>query len=145
MASGSGASNPTPDLTWLAGTWRGPAFGGLMEEHWSEAGEGYLVGLNRMVKDGLPGHREFMTIERWTHATWMTVFLVRDTTSPVHPVAYLLRQSGERSASFENPQHEKLSRIDYTREGEILRIELSGRKGGNPMSNKIILRGILLP
>jgi hypothetical protein len=50
------------DLAWLAGRWTGEGLGGTIEETWSGADGGSMVGYFRLVKDGKPVFYEIMTL-----------------------------------------------------------------------------------
>jgi len=50
------------DVAWIAGSWRGPAFGGICDEIWSPPEGNNMVGMFRLVKDGKTVFYELMTI-----------------------------------------------------------------------------------
>ena len=79
VAEGRAVQSPTPntvklaadaprpaariaDLGWLSGRWEGEAFGGTIEEVWSEPSGGAMVGYFRLVRDGKPAFYEIMTL-----------------------------------------------------------------------------------
>jgi hypothetical protein len=63
LAAGQrGAAAAISDMAWLAGTWRGTGLGGTSEEVWSEAQNGIMMGMYRMLKDGKPIFYEFLTL-----------------------------------------------------------------------------------
>ena len=49
-------------LAWLAGKWTAEGLGGTIEETWSTANGGSMVGYFRLVKDGKPVFYEIMTL-----------------------------------------------------------------------------------
>jgi hypothetical protein len=51
------------DLAWLTGTWRGPGFGGVTEEIWSEPRDGAMLGVFRLVREGKPVFYELLLLE----------------------------------------------------------------------------------
>lgn len=60
-----GAVSPSTslaDVAWIAGHWRGTAFGGSCDEIWSPPEGNSMVGLFRLVKDGKAIFYELMTI-----------------------------------------------------------------------------------
>lgn len=60
-----GAASPLSslaDVGWIAGHWRGTAFGGTCDEIWSAPEGNSMVGLFRLVKDGKAVFYELMTI-----------------------------------------------------------------------------------
>jgi len=50
------------DVSWIAGHWRGEAFGSMAEEVWSPPFGGSMMGMFKMVKDGAVAFYEFLTI-----------------------------------------------------------------------------------
>lgn len=60
-----GASSPPANLVdynWIAGSWKGEAFGGTIEEVWTSASGGSMMGSFKLVVDGKVGFYEHMTI-----------------------------------------------------------------------------------
>ncbi len=61
----SGVKSPSASITdveWLAGHWKGEAFGGVSEEIWSAPGGGVMMGMYRLVRDGKPVFYELMML-----------------------------------------------------------------------------------
>ena len=50
------------DVSWIAGHWRGEAFGGMAEEMWSQPFGCTMMGMFKLVKDGAVVFYEFLTI-----------------------------------------------------------------------------------
>ena len=50
------------DLSWLVGRWTGEGLGGQIDEVWSEAAGGSMVGYFRLVRAGKPVFYEILTI-----------------------------------------------------------------------------------
>ena len=50
------------DLAWLVGTWEGDGLGGANDEVWLPAADGAMVGIYRLVVDGVPVLYEFLAI-----------------------------------------------------------------------------------
>lgn len=50
------------NVSWIAGHWRGEAFGGTAEEMWSPPFGGSMMGMYKMLKDGAVVFYEFLTI-----------------------------------------------------------------------------------
>jgi len=61
---GDNASPPASiaNVAWIAGHWRGAAFGGVCDEIWSPPEGNSMVGMFRLVKAGKPVFYELMTI-----------------------------------------------------------------------------------
>ncbi|GAM97197.1 hypothetical protein U91I_00822 [alpha proteobacterium U9-1i] len=49
--------------SWLAGRWVGEGLGGVIEETWSSAAGGQMVGHFRLVRDGAPEFYELMLLD----------------------------------------------------------------------------------
>ena len=63
LADGQSPSPASLDnIAWLAGHWRGQGLGGAVEEVWTEAAGGQMMGAFRMIKDGQVAFYEIMTI-----------------------------------------------------------------------------------
>lgn len=129
-----------PDLKWMSGVWSGDVWGGRMEEHWTVPSGNTLMGFNRMVKDGVTAHREFLSIETQEGKTVMTVFIARKVDAPLAPVPYALSESAPNRAVFVNPEHERLSRIVYVREGVNMKIRLEGKRNDKAFADDIVLK-----
>ncbi|MFZ5979143.1 MAG: DUF6265 family protein [Candidatus Zixiibacteriota bacterium] len=61
-AAGKPAGYTLDDLSWLVGTWKGDAFGGVIEEIWHAPSGGSMTGCFKLVTDDEVGFYEFMTI-----------------------------------------------------------------------------------
>ncbi len=53
---------PVEELDWLAGSWKGEGLGGLVEEQWSAASAGSLVGTFKLSSEGEPSFYEIFVI-----------------------------------------------------------------------------------
>jgi hypothetical protein len=61
----AGLSTAAPaDLAWLSGSWAGEKDGEPIEEHWSAAAGGAMMGMFRWLKEEKVFFYEFMTVER---------------------------------------------------------------------------------
>ena len=65
-------------VSWLAGTWKGEAFGGIAEEVWSQPIGGTMMGMFRLIKDGKIDFSEFEQIAEQDN---LLVFKVKHFTS----------------------------------------------------------------
>lgn len=52
------------DVAWIAGDWRGTAFGGECEEAWQKPMGGSMLGTFKLVRDGEPVFYELMLLTR---------------------------------------------------------------------------------
>ena len=58
------ASQPTiADASWLTGRWAGTGLGGQVEEIWSPASGGQMVGHFQLIKDGAPVFYEILLLD----------------------------------------------------------------------------------
>lgn len=57
------AASPLDQAAWLAGRWVGTGMGGEVEEVWSPAAGGQMVGHFRYSRDGEPGFYEILMID----------------------------------------------------------------------------------
>ena len=113
------AAAQDPDFTWLQGSWCGQQGALQIEEHWQVAGN-LALGMGRGLRDGQVRSFEFMRIER---AVGGVRFLAQP--GGAAATAFALVESDERSARFENPQHDFPQSIRYWRSGELLHAEIS--------------------
>lgn len=49
---------------WLAGHWRGEGFGGVVEEVWTAAENGAMLGMFRLIREGQPDLYEIMVLRQ---------------------------------------------------------------------------------
>jgi len=56
------AAPTVDDVAWLAGSWRGEAFGGTFEETWNPPSGGAMVGMFKLLRDGEIQMYEIMRI-----------------------------------------------------------------------------------
>ena len=56
------AKGTIADMAWLAGHWKGEALGGKNEEIWTAPDHGTMLGMYRLVKDGVPIFYELLTL-----------------------------------------------------------------------------------
>ncbi len=57
------AASPLDHAAWLAGRWVGTGMGGEVEEVWSPALGGQMIGHFRYFRDGMPGFYEILMID----------------------------------------------------------------------------------
>lgn len=95
-------------LGWLEGRWSGTDEATEMEEHWTSAAGGALIGMHKDVEQGRMASFEFLRIE--TSGSGVTYFA-----SPRSSLAtpFQLVESAERRAVFANEAHDFPQRIVY--------------------------------
>lgn len=105
---------------WLVGEWAELDEGGRTEERWTPAYANSMVGTCRMTKNGKIGLYEFMLIEqtgdevelRIRHFRWNMADIDKE------PIVWKLVRSTEKELVFQNPERERVRRIEYRREGD---------------------------
>jgi len=96
-----------PDLSWMAGTWRGTDHGLEMEETWTAPRGGTLLGVHRDIKGDKTVAFEFLRIELGAEPVYWGSPEGRP------PVGFKLVESGPKRVVFANPQHDFPKRILY--------------------------------
>jgi hypothetical protein len=100
-------------LAWLEGPWQGTSGGIAMEELWTSARGGAMLGLHRDVKDGRMVGFEFLRIQETAEGI---VYFASPGSRP--PVPFKLAELGENKVVFENRAHDFPQRILYWLDGE---------------------------
>jgi hypothetical protein len=105
------------DLSWLSGHW----FNHKTEEVWSQPVDGNLMGYNRQFKDKEIVFFEHLRIEkREGKVLYQACPLGKSWTT------FELVESGVADAVFSNPNHDFPQRLHYHRQGDTLRVRISG-------------------
>jgi hypothetical protein len=124
-------SGSVADLGWLEGCWSGEDGGVAMEEHWTSAAGGALLGMHKDVQDGRMVAFEFPRI----------------VVVPEKGVCYLANPNDEgvtsfcaieiapRRAVFENRSHDYPQRVLYWRtDDDRLHARIEGSQAGRQMA-----------
>ena len=121
-------------LAWLEGTWTGEKDGISMEEIWTGARGGAMLGLHRDVKGGRMVSWEFFRI---APADGATVYFSSPRSAP--PTPFALVESGPKRAVFENKAHDFPQRILYWMDdGGALHARIEGAQGDKIASEEWI-------
>jgi len=131
LAGGGVGAGPLDRLAWLAGSWKREARGRTTYESWTRVGERVLEGRGSMAsgEDKAPVPTEDMLIVELAGE----VFFIAKVAENKFPVAFRLTASDERSATFENPEHDFPQKVSYQlkEDGTLLAaIEGPGSAGG---------------
>lgn len=118
-------------LSWMAGAWGGTVGGMEMEEHWTTAKGGTLIGMHRDIAKGRTVSFEFLRVEEQNGAL---VYLSSPKGAPVTP--FRLVEAGPMRAVFANPQHDFPQRIIYWKDGADLRARIEGPQGGKTVGEE---------
>jgi len=120
-------------LAWLEGHWVGSADGVEMEEHWTSAMGGALIGMHKDVKDTRMTSFEFLRIES-TPKDGLTYF-ASPRSAPVTP--FVLIELADKRAVFENKAHDFPQRILYwVDQAGALHARIEGTRRGSPQSEE---------
>jgi hypothetical protein len=99
-------------LSWMSGSWGGTQAGSPVgteiEEHWTSANGGLLLGMHRDLKAGRVIGFEFLRIEEEGDSL---VYVSQPQGQP--PTRFPLREMQGRRVVFENPTHDFPQRILY--------------------------------
>jgi uncharacterized protein YfiM (DUF2279 family) len=102
-------------LSWMAGHWRGSvSANGHMEEHWTDAAGGALVGLHKDVQGGKMTSFEFLRIDRLPDGT--LAYLASPQGQAI--TTFRVKELSDRRVVFENPEHDFPQRVLYWRTPE---------------------------
>ena len=124
------ASTQTPtlaDLGWMVGDWQTAAGGKTkVEEHWTTAAGGTMMGLGRTVAGDKTVEFEYLRIEQRAEG----VFYVAHPKARCPGTDFKLTRVSATEAVFENPQHDFPQRVGYRREGTGLVAWIEGARNG---------------
>lgn len=122
LALWAGAAMATqPGLDWLAGHWCSDAGGRRIDEAWLPEAGGMLVGMSRTAKGEKTESFEFMRIVPDGKATSFHV-----QPNGVAPTVFAMAAQGDGLIRFENAEHDFPNRIEYRRDGEMLKAYIAG-------------------
>ena len=125
-------------LDWLEGSWGGDRGDTAMEEQWTSARGGALLGMHRDVVAGRMSSFEFLRIETTPQGT----FYFASPRSSV-PVAFKLVESSTRKAVFENKAHDFPQRVLYWLDAtDTLHARIEGRIKGEAVAEEWAWRRI---
>jgi len=116
---------------WMKGSWRSDGKGVAMEEHWTGAGGGLMVGMHREVLPNGKVSFEFLRIES---RDGTLLYQAMPGGRPATPFA--LKSSSDSKIVFENKEHDFPQRIIYWRDGEHLCARVEGTIGGKEESEQ---------
>jgi ketosteroid isomerase-like protein len=116
---------PLAELAWLSGAWVGKLPGGaLVEEHWTSADGGTLIGSGRTVKAGKTEFFEHLRIEA---RDGKVLYVAQPLGKPATEFERMSSPVGQ--ALFANPEHDWPKSIAYRRTEQGLHVRVSGGPG----------------
>jgi hypothetical protein len=117
-------------MTWLAGTWQGPAWGGTFVAYYSTPEGGRILSHSKLMKNDAVAFHEFEVFEPREETVFLQPY---PGGKPAAGFTLAEASKKERKAVFDNPKNEYPTRITYHRiSDERLVITLSDphRKSG---------------
>src|SRR5947209_12231163 len=105
--------NAAPPPAWMAGSWRLDHDGEHVEEHWTTATAGTMLGMSKTVSAKGRVSFEFLRI---ANVNGKLTYLAMPEANPATP--FPLKTLEESRVVFENPKHDFPQRILYWRAGE---------------------------
>lgn len=117
------------DMAWLAGPWVGTrSSGSSIEERWSPALGGAMLGTSRTVSRGKMSAFEYLRIVERDSGL---VYIAQPNGAP--PTAFVLTELTKSRAVFDNPRHDYPKRIVYQLSADgALNATIGFMKGGTP-------------
>ena len=108
----------------MTGSWSSESNGVRMEEHWTSAAGGVMLGMHRDI--GKKTSFEFLRIEQAEDGS--LVYHAQPSGRPATP--FKLKSISDSKVVFENAEHDFPQRIIYWRKGERLCARVEGTIGG---------------
>jgi hypothetical protein len=131
------------DLSWLKGCWRTQGPGPEITEVWIAPPLPALLGFSYTVGEGETQGWEQTRID--VNGDGRPIFVAMPSGNP--PVTFdIIEDDTPNIVAFENPAHDYPKRVEYAREGDVLRARISG--GGDPIGfvyHRIACPAELLP
>jgi hypothetical protein len=120
------------DLTWMTGDWQSAPGGKTqVEEHWTTAAGGTMMGVGRSVAGNKTVEFEYLRIEQRADG----IFYVAHPKARCPGTDFKLTRVSATEAVFENPQHDFPKRITYRKgEGDSLTATIDGGEGTKAMT-----------
>ncbi len=110
----------------LTGSWIGTdAKGGTIEEHWTQASAGSMLGVGKTSRSGKTEFFELLRIEARPNGD--VVYLAQPLGKPA--TEFKRTQADATSVSFENPTHDWPKRLSYRRTHAGLTVRIEGGPG----------------
>jgi hypothetical protein len=123
-ATSSGSATELEELKFLTGSWKGESGKASIEERWTDAAGGMMLGVSRTIVSGKTVAFEFLRIEVRPDGIF---YVAQPNGRP--PTDFKMTRSSSEEAVFENSQHDHPKVIRYLREKEALVAEVQGAEG----------------
>ena len=130
FAAITSAATQTPtlvDLAWMIGDWQtAPGARRQIEEHWTTAAGGTMMGMGRTVAGDKTVEFEYLRIEQRAEG----IFYVAHPKARCPGTDFKLTRVSGTEAVFENPQHDFPKRVIYRKaDGDSLTATIDGGEG----------------
>lgn len=102
------------DLSFLAGSWECPIWGGIFHESWMPATGGTMIGCGRHIAGGETKFIEYMSIEPTEQGLTMFMILGAPSKGEKTPVPFVLGSHDQGRFVFENLKNDYPQRIIYS-------------------------------
>jgi hypothetical protein len=124
--------NPTlADLSWMSGDWQtAPGGRRQIEEHWTTAAGGTMMGVSRTVAGDKTVEFEYLRIEQREDG----IYYVAHPKARCPGTDFKLTRASATEAVFENPQHDFPKRIIYRKTDDGLTASIDAGEGSKGMS-----------
>ncbi|MBI4717546.1 MAG: hypothetical protein HY763_07060 [Planctomycetes bacterium] len=124
-------------LSWLVGAWTSDEGGKVVDEHWTHAAGGTMLGASRTVQGGKTAFFEFLRIEKTPEG--IVYFAAPMGRHPPTPFRAVELAAGR--VVFENREHDFPQRIIYTRESDdVIRARIEGTQAGKARAEEWLYR-----
>jgi hypothetical protein len=119
------AQGPLTDFEFLEGRWAETRSSGVTEELWTNNRGWSMLGVGRALSDGAQTSGQELSIEPRGSSF---VYVLR--APGAAPVELPLAARGATWVRFEDPSQDFPRRVEYRRDGNVLRVEVSGVERG---------------
>jgi hypothetical protein len=124
VSAASAAPADLEGLRFLSGGWKGEFGKTTIEEHWTEAAGGTMLGVSRTIVSGKTVAFEYLRIEARSDGVF---YVAQPNGRP--PTDFRLTRVAADEAVFENPEHDHPKVIRYRRSDATLLAEIAGDEG----------------
>lgn len=126
------------EVSWLSGCWQGRQGNAVIEEIWSKASGGSMLGLGRTVSGNRTVSFEFM---QFREENGRLVFLPQPQGGT--RVSFPLKDSFGEKVTFENLKHDFPQRVIYERKGKALMwASIEGTQNGKPSRQEFVMHKV---
>jgi len=141
IATGSSLAQQKPSLQnveWLSGCWEGRQGNAVIEEIWSKAAGGTMLGLGRTVRGNRTVSFEFM---QFREENGSLTFLPQPQGGT--RVSFPIKDSFGEKVTFENLKHDFPQRVIYERKGKALMwASIEGTQNGKSEREEFVMHKV---